>query len=222
MQVASYSTAPAAVGGAQDVLVVRHSDGTLRSTDWHVVFSTLGKAPAEVHAAALTAVPEPNPGPDLDPGHYPDPGYSPDLEPNRALNPNPAPGPNPTQVQLTLNGQPVRQRMTTAAELLPATFEVPPTGEGGAAGAGAPGSAQPPEGMLAELVAWGMLCEGRNELRYALAAPRTLTPRTLSCPAPAPRARSAPPLLCSLRAPPQVHPRRWRRRAGLALLVARP
>ena len=39
MQVASYSTAPAAVGGAQDVLVVRHSDGTLRSTDWHVVFS---------------------------------------------------------------------------------------------------------------------------------------------------------------------------------------
>ena len=48
MQVASYSTAPAAVGGAQDVLVVRHSDGTLRSTDWHVVFSLLRKGPAEV------------------------------------------------------------------------------------------------------------------------------------------------------------------------------
>ena len=51
MQVASYSAAPAAVGGAQDVLVVRHSDGTLRSTDWHVVFSTLGTGPAEVHAS---------------------------------------------------------------------------------------------------------------------------------------------------------------------------
>ena len=64
MQVASYSAAPTAVGGAQDVLVVRHSDGTLRSTDWHVVFSALGKAPAEVHAATPTAVPEPKPGPD--------------------------------------------------------------------------------------------------------------------------------------------------------------
>ena len=63
MQVASYSTAPAAVGGAQDVLVVRHSDGTLRSTDWHVVFSRLGNAPAEVHLPLSRAVPEPHPGP---------------------------------------------------------------------------------------------------------------------------------------------------------------
>ena len=63
MQVASYSTAPAAVGGAQDVLVVRHSDGTLRSTDWHVVFSRLGNAPAEVHLPLSRAVPEPQPGP---------------------------------------------------------------------------------------------------------------------------------------------------------------
>lgn len=98
-------------------------------------------------------------------------------------------------MQLTLNGQPVRQRMTAAAELLPATFELPPTtGEGGAAEAGAqpPGSAQPPEGMLAELVSWGMLCEGRNELRYTLATPRTRA-RHLRL-APAPRARSARPL----------------------------
>ena len=63
MQVASYSTAPAAVGGAQDVLVVRHSDGTLRSTDWHVIFSRLGNAPAEVHLPLSRAVPEPHPGP---------------------------------------------------------------------------------------------------------------------------------------------------------------
>jgi len=63
MQVASYSTTPAAVGGAQDVLVVRHSDGTLRSTDWHVVFSRLGNAPAEVHLPLSRAVPEPQPGP---------------------------------------------------------------------------------------------------------------------------------------------------------------
>ena len=98
-------------------------------------------------------------------------------------------------MQLTLNGQPVRQRMTAAAELLPATFELPPTtGEGGAAEAGAqpPGSAQPPEGMLAELVSWGMLCEGRNELRYTLTTPRTRA-RHLRL-APAPRARSARPL----------------------------
>ena len=62
MQVASYSAAPAAVGGAQDVLVVRHSDGTLRSTDWHVVFSRLGNAPAEVLPLSR-AVPEPHRGP---------------------------------------------------------------------------------------------------------------------------------------------------------------
>ena len=111
-------------------------------------------------------------------------------------------------MQLTLNGQPVRQRMTAAAELLPATFELPPTtGEGGAAEAGAqpPGSAQPPEGMLAELVSWGMLCEGRNELRYTLATPRTRARHLRLAPAPrartsrphlapAPRARSARPL----------------------------
>lgn len=134
-------------------------------------------------------------------------------------------------MQLTLNGQPVRQRMTAAAELLPATFELPPTtGEGGAAEAGAqpPGSAQPPEGMLAELVSWGMLCEGRNELRYTLATPRTRA-RHLRL-APAPRARASRPLcapalrtlLWNLRIPPQVHPRRRRRRAGMALHVAWP
>ena len=71
MQVAAYSgAATAAVGGALDVLVVRHSDGTLRSTDWHVVFETLGKGPAEVH---LSLRPGPGPHPDLKPNPRRDP-----------------------------------------------------------------------------------------------------------------------------------------------------
>ena len=101
-------------------------------------------------------------------------------------------------MQLTLNGQPVRQRMVAPAELQAASF-APATAEGGAAGAGAPGSAQPPEGMLAELVSWGMLCEGRNELRCARACTRGPAPGGLHLGAPHPRA--PPP-----RSPPAPHP----------------
>ena len=103
-------------------------------------------------------------------------------------------------MQLTLNGQPVRQRMVAPTELQPASF-APATAEGGAAGAVAPGSAQPPEGMLAELVSWGMLCEGRNELRCPRACTRAhprapphahLAPRA-SHPLRAPTPQRAPP-----------------------------
>ena len=44
MQVGSYSSQAASAGAALDVLIVRHADGTLRSTDWHVVFEPLRKA----------------------------------------------------------------------------------------------------------------------------------------------------------------------------------
>ena len=130
-------------------------------------------------------------------------------------------------MQLTLNGQPVRQRMVAPAELQPASF-APATAEGGAAGAVVPGSAQPPEGMLAELVSWGMLCEGRNELRCARACTRAhprappprSRPRRTRTSRRAPRTRSVRPLR-SVRPPPQVHPSRRRRGAGVALPVAR-
>ena len=108
-------------------------------------------------------------------------------------------------MQLTLNGQPVRQRMVAPAELQPASF-APATAEGGAAGAVSPGSAQPPEGMLAELVSWGMLCEGRNELRCARACARTHPRPALALP-PAPHAHLAPRASHPLRAPaPQRAP----------------
>lgn len=57
MQVGSYSSQSASAGAALDVLVVRHADGTLRSTDWHVVFEPLRKAAKVSLSVNGTAVP---------------------------------------------------------------------------------------------------------------------------------------------------------------------
>ena len=39
----------ASAGGALDVVIVRNYDGSLRSSDWHVVFDRLDEANARVH-----------------------------------------------------------------------------------------------------------------------------------------------------------------------------